>query len=41
VLGYDCADVRRELRGRDLGCFCALDLVCHADTLLEVANAPV
>lgn len=29
---------RRELRGRDLICFCA-PLACHADVLLEVANA--
>ena len=39
ALGYDCAMVRRELRGRDLGCYCATDSPCHADTLLEVANA--
>lgn len=31
---------RRELRGRDLACWCALDVPCHADVLLEVANAP-
>lgn len=29
--------VRRELRGRDLACFCA-PAPCHADVLLEVAN---
>jgi hypothetical protein len=28
----------RELRGCDLGCWCA-PLPCHADVLLEVANA--
>lgn len=28
-----------ELRGRDLACWCPLDLPCHADVLLEVANA--
>jgi hypothetical protein len=33
-------DARRELRGRPLGCFCRLDQACHADVLLEVANAP-
>ena len=32
--------VQRELRGRDLACWCALDVPCHADVLLEVANAP-
>ncbi len=31
-------DVRRELAGKDLVCFCALNQVCHADVLLEVAN---
>ncbi len=30
--------VRRELRGRDLVCWCA-PLRCHADVLLELANA--
>lgn len=34
------ADVRRELAGRTLACWCALDQPCHADTLLEVANSP-
>lgn len=29
---------RRELRGKDLGCWCA-PARCHADTLLEIANA--
>jgi hypothetical protein len=40
-LGYNCADVRRELPGRDLGCYCGLDEPCHADTLLEIANSDV
>ncbi len=31
-------DVRRELRGRDLACYCPLDEPCHADVLLELAN---
>ena len=30
--------VVRELRGKDLACWCPLDLPCHADVLLEVAN---
>jgi hypothetical protein len=30
--------VRRELRGKDLVCWCA-PLPCHADTLLEIANS--
>lgn len=28
-----------ELRGRDLACWCSIDGPCHADTLLEIANA--
>ena len=28
------------IRGKDLGCFCPLDHPCHADVLLELANAP-
>lgn len=31
----------RELRGKNLACFCALDQPCHADVLLELANAPI
>jgi hypothetical protein len=30
----------RELRGKDLACWCPLDQPCHADVLLEIANAP-
>ena len=29
-----------ELRGKDLVCWCPLDQPCHADVLLEWANAP-
>jgi hypothetical protein len=32
-------DAKRELRGRDLACYCPLDEPCHADVLLEVANS--
>jgi Domain of unknown function (DUF4326) len=31
-------DVRRELRGRDVACWCAPGRPCHGDVLLEVAN---
>ena len=31
-------DVRRELRGKNLACWCKLDQPCHADVLLRVAN---
>lgn len=38
TLGYDADDVRRELRGRDLVCWCPPWQACHADVLIEVAN---
>lgn len=28
----------RQLRGKDLACWCPLDARCHADILLEIAN---
>jgi hypothetical protein len=28
-----------ELRGKDLACWCAIGAECHADVLLELANA--
>ena len=31
-------EVRAELAGRDLCCWCPLDQPCHADVLLELAN---
>ena len=31
--------IRAELRGKDLSCWCAPNLPCHADVLLELANA--
>lgn len=30
-----------DLRGKNLACFCALDQPCHADVLLELANAEI
>lgn len=33
------AAARRELAGKDLVCWCA-PLACHANVLLEIANAP-
>jgi hypothetical protein len=32
-------DARRELKGRDLACWCSLDGPCHADVLIEIANS--
>lgn len=31
-------DVRRELRGKNLACWCSLSGPCHADVLLRLAN---
>lgn len=31
----------RELRGKNLACWCKLGEPCHADVLLELANAPL
>jgi hypothetical protein len=33
-------DARRELRGRNLLCWCPSDHPCHADVLLDLANRP-
>lgn len=30
-----------NLRGKNLACWCRLDQPCHADVLLELANAPL
>lgn len=32
-------EIKRELRGRDLACWCRTTEMCHADVLLEIANA--
>lgn len=32
------AEIQRELRGKNLACWCPLDQPCHADVLLEIAN---
>jgi hypothetical protein len=31
--------IKDELRSKDLACWCPLDQPCHADVLLEIANA--
>lgn len=31
--------VKSELQGKNLACWCPLDQPCHADVLLELANA--
>jgi hypothetical protein len=37
----DLDEIRRELAGRDLMCWCPLSQPCHADVLLEIANQPI
>lgn len=32
-------EVKQELRGKNLACWCPLDQPCHADVLLAIANA--
>lgn len=32
------SDNIKDLRGKHLACFCALDEPCHADVLLKIAN---
>ena len=38
VLRITKDDIRRELRGRDLACWCPPGAPCHADVLLQIAN---
>ena len=38
-LPFSVEDVQRELRGRDLACWCPKHSACHADVLIQVANA--
>lgn len=38
LLPFTEEDVRRELRGKDLCCWCHLGKECHADVLLRIAN---
>lgn len=34
-------EIRAELAGKNLACWCRLDQRCHADVLLEIANGGV
>lgn len=38
IASEDSRELRRELAGRDLMCWCPIDQPCHADVLLELAN---
>ncbi len=37
-LPYRRNDIIRELKGKNLACWCPLDTYCHADKLLLIAN---
>jgi hypothetical protein len=37
-LDFSVKKVRLDLAGKNLACWCALGLPCHADILLDVAN---
>jgi hypothetical protein len=39
ILPFTVDDIRRELTGKNLACWCPLDEPCHADVLLELAAA--
>ena len=34
-------EIRNELAGKNLSCWCSLDGPCHADVLLEIANGKI
>jgi hypothetical protein len=38
-LPFGIADVRAELRGKNLACWCPEGEPCHAEVLLRIANA--
>ncbi len=37
-LDFTCEDVRNELRGMNLACFCRVGAPCHGDVLIKIAN---
>ena len=32
-------EIKKELKGKNLSCWCSLDKKCHADLLLKIANS--
>jgi hypothetical protein len=40
TLPYSKTEVMKQLRGKNLACWCKPGAPCHADILLEIANAP-
>lgn len=39
LMGAMFQTIPHPLRGKNLACWCSLDQPCHADVLLEIANA--
>ncbi len=37
-LDYTYADIRRELKGKNLACWCGFSTRCHGDDMLKIAN---
>lgn len=38
-LPFTCEEVRAQLGGRNLACWCPIGEPCHGDVLLEIANS--
>lgn len=38
IVPHTPEEIRKELAGKNLACWCPLDQPCHADVLLEIAN---
>ncbi len=39
-LNYTYDDIRRELKDKNLACWCAPSMFCHGDDMLIIANNP-
>ncbi len=39
--GVNHEAAKKELKGKNLACFCPLDKPCHADVLLKIANQKI
>ena len=37
-LTFTTEEIQKDLQNKNLACFCSLDVPCHADYLLEIAN---
>ena len=33
------AEIKRELKGKNVACFCKIENPCHGDDLLDIANS--